>query len=110
MNAENPTAERVGKAVATNWLPAGQDPQVYVDEASLSYIGDRIYLTLGQIQAPAPGHVAREIVDIQPMARVVMTETAFHKIVSLLNQVKDQIPTPPFLKGKSVAKPWLPPS
>ena len=99
MNAENPTAERVGKAVATNWLPAGQDPQVYVDEASLSYIGDRIYLTLGQIQAPAAGQTGPQSVDIQPVARVVMTEMAFHKIADLLNQVKDQIPNPTASEG-----------
>lgn len=101
MIAEKEDETSVGKVVAANWLPVGSEPQVYIDEASLSYVGDRIYLTLGQIQAPLPGQAAPpEVIEILPLVRVVMTETAFHKIAGLLQQVRGQITNPATTKGK----------
>lgn len=83
-------------AVRARWAADGEaDPaQIYVDEAVLHYVNERIYLALGQIQVP-PRDVsvpAAEIVHIRPVANVVLTESSFHKILTMLNRVALQIP------------------
>jgi hypothetical protein len=66
--------------------------QIYVDEANLQYINERVYLTFGQLQAPSSGtNIADELVEIRPVVRVVLTKASFDKIVTMLGRVSEQI-------------------
>lgn len=60
--------------------------QVYADEAAIAYINDRVYLTFGQIQVPS-ALTSLEEIQIKPVARVVLSEQAFRKVLAMFNRV-----------------------
>lgn len=75
--------------LAVRWTAGSQVPQIHVSEASLSYIGDQVYLTLGEVQGPSVvlnGPAIQEVV-VRESVRLVFTEASFLKIVALVNRV-----------------------
>lgn len=68
--------------------------QVLATEALLSYVGDSVYLTFGQIQVPpiAPGAPPPPSVEVRPVARIVLTEGSFHKVLTMLNRIGARVP------------------
>jgi hypothetical protein len=84
-----------GKALVTQWV-SNPAPQIYADEATLAFVGDHMFITLGQMQAPVPSGVADQPdrLEIQAVAKIVLTAGAFHKLLSALNRVAPHVRNP----------------
>jgi hypothetical protein len=89
--------------VVGHWTFDPALPQVHVDEAVLVSVNDRVFLTFGQIVVSLPVAAAARpsespaqdtTVEIRPVARLVLTEAGFHRLVAMLNKIADNIPNP----------------
>ena len=85
-------AEKV--AIPLWWSDTPAVQQVYGDEALLQIVGDHVYLAFGQAQVPAvaTGIDPKTGVEIRPVARLVLTHSAFRKVASLLGRTAEQLP------------------
>lgn len=84
------------QVIKATWSADGPVPeQIYVDEAVLHYVNERIYLGFGQIQVPPqdPRANSAEAIHIRPVANLVLTQSSFRKILTMLNAIALQIPT-----------------
>jgi len=82
--------------LALRWRSDASILQTHVNEASIAYIGDQIFLTLGEVQAPSAANAGAVLdqVVIREAAKIVLTEQAFLKILGLMQQVSRSIPEP----------------
>lgn len=80
--------------IATRWTKGEETSQHLATEMLFSYVGDLVYITFGQTHIPHPGPDGKPATsaEIQPVAKVVLSESGFHKLLRLLNSVSDRIP------------------
>ena len=101
MTSPKPTVISEPHTAALVWAQETTVQQVLADEAILQYAGDRVYLSLGQVQMP-PGEAfsSVESVKVDTVARLVFTTESFHKLLLVLNRVAGQMPRPDAPKGQ----------
>lgn len=102
MTSPKPARNPEPQVTALVWAPGTDVRQVLADEAILQYVGDRVYLSVGQVQMPPAMAFAANVesVTVEPVARLVFTTASFHKLLTLLNLVADQIPRPDASKNE----------
>ena len=75
-----------------HWSEAPDLPLVLADEAVIQFTGDRVYITVGQVQMPPNLALERPTgLEIAPVARLVFTTEAYHKLAKAMNGVSDEI-------------------
>ena len=90
---ENNDAEREsrGQAVRLEWGALGATQMMPADEVFIQDLGDRIFLTFGQIQLPLNLGAVPDSIQVLPVARLVMTRASMQKLqVLLANRSTDQ--------------------
>lgn len=82
------------RGFALHWAEARADvQQLLVDEATIQFTGDRVYVTFGQVQIPpgvTPGQPPKSL-EIMPVARLVFTTVSYHKIADALKNIAEDI-------------------
>jgi hypothetical protein len=70
---------------------------VFADELQLQDIGDRCYLTFGQVRLPSLVTAAdsEKAGVIQPVVRLVVTKSAVLKMLRALNRMTDKLDAEP---------------
>jgi hypothetical protein len=69
------------------WGDANQLEPVLADNLLLQQVNEQFYLTFGQVRPPAvTDSVERVVMEIRPVARLIVTEGALHRIVDLLTR------------------------
>lgn len=91
---ETPTKTPEPTQIPTRWAKGEGMPQQLATEMLFSYVGDLVYLTFGQTHIPMPGPDGKPAAtaEIQPVAKIVLSPSGFHKFLKLLNSVSDRIP------------------
>lgn len=81
------------RGIKLHWTETPGLSQVLADEAIVQFTGDRVYVTVGQVQLPpiATPEEAPSFLDVAPIARLVFTTEAFHKIANTMKGVSEQI-------------------
>jgi hypothetical protein len=95
MTSPKPTSQIVPQAIALTWTQSTDVQQILADEALVRGSADRVYLSFGQIQMPTDptfGKNPEQVLEVVPVSRLVLTLTAFHKLVHTLNAVAAQLP------------------
>lgn len=69
--------------------PRALDP-IFVDELQFQEVGDRCYVTFGQVRLPsmAPGEPPALDAEIRAVVRLVMTTTTLERMLFALNEAK----------------------
>ena len=69
------------------WSDASQIEQVFVDELQIQDIGDRCYITFGQVRLPdvEASKQSGAKVEIRPVVRLIVTKAALTKMLNALN-------------------------
>lgn len=85
--------ERKDKGYSLFWADASAVKQVLADEAVVQFTGDRVYLTVGQVQIPLGLALGDKLesLEIAPVARLVFTTDSYLKLTAALQGVAEQI-------------------
>ena len=95
MDSTDPTSPTEGRfQVGLRWLKTEKDsPRAIADETAIAFLGQKVYMTFGEIVPPEPADASRPVtaVEMRPTGTVVLTEDSFLKLRNLINSVADQI-------------------
>lgn len=96
MTNPKPAIEPQAKGYALHWMDGSGIQQVLADEAIVQFTGDRVYVTIGQVQVPLGLALGdkHESLDIAPVARLVFTTEAYLKVAAVMSSVANSIKKP----------------
>lgn len=84
------SAPAKGVRVQLVWKESPEDLiRTHADEMAVSYLGERVYITFGELVPPALSALGTPTgeIRIQPVAQVVLTDKALAKFRELLNNM-----------------------
>jgi hypothetical protein len=77
--------------VRAKWSDDADQNVVFADEVHFINVGDRCYLTFGQVRLPVTtGSPDGIVAEIQPVAKIVITQELLHKFVDLLKSATEK--------------------
>ena len=92
MTNPKPAGSQEEQLIRLHWPESTDLAQIMADEAVVQVVSDRVYLTIGQVQMhPTFALTGVKSLEVEPVARLVYTIPAFHKLVSTLTSVADQM-------------------
>lgn len=104
MTRKDTQAEISNRAeVGLRWLSTPKEmPRVVADEVAISVVGEKVYLTFGEVVPPEPSEAKQPISEIalNSVARVTLSESSFLKLRNLVDTIANRISAANGTKGE----------
>ena len=83
------------RLVRLEWGTPSTMPMIAADEVFIQDLGDRVFLTFGQLHLPLSTTLVPEEIQVVPVARLVLTRDAMQKFRALIaDRANDQPESP----------------